>query len=216
MMNCILFRGKVGAVSVAGCQMCLAGSYSDSIASTTCQKCTAGKASPAKGADAAAACVDCPTGSYSKVVGASVCFKCQEGKYENSTGKSVCTNCPSNSLSAEGSIVQSQCKCKTGYDGPNSTLCAVCVVGKFSSIAGTPTCTSCPDTTTTKSTGSDAWDVSYRLFFVPIKRVHARGRACVTLPHSSTNCLTHSDCLTRPLTHSTHPIPHSLTQSLPH
>lgn len=152
------FSSAVGAVSVAGCQMCLAGSYSDSTASTTCQKCTAGKASLAQGADAAAACVDCPTGSYSKDDGASVCFKCQEGKYENSTGKSVCTDCPSNSVSAEGSILQSHCKCKTGYDGANSTLCAVCVVGKFSSIAGTPTCTSCPDTTTTKSTGSDAWD----------------------------------------------------------
>ena len=55
----------------------------------------------------------------------------------------LCTKCPENAISPVGST--SNCKCKSGFSGPNGEICTACLAGKYKNTTGSSQCTSCPD-----------------------------------------------------------------------
>ncbi|KAJ1490359.1 hypothetical protein T484DRAFT_1935230, partial [Baffinella frigidus] len=100
------------------------------------------------------------------------CVACTAGTYKSVMGSAVCTSCPSNAVSAEGSI---NCGCPAGFTGDaasggsctacvagtytsgmDSAACSTCPAGKYAATAGTADCSTCPSGSSVSVTGSVA------------------------------------------------------------
>ena len=57
---------------------------------------------------------------------------------------SECVLCPSNSMSAIGSMFYIDCQCNAGYSGPSGGPCNACPAGSFKAVTGSASCVVCP------------------------------------------------------------------------
>ena len=95
-------------------------------------------------------CHACPVGKSTLFTGSTSdedCYTCAADKYVNFNGS--CIHCPSNSISAEGSVGVASCTCQYGFTAYDMILeinseCVPCGEGKYKSEAGNHHCTSCP------------------------------------------------------------------------
>ena len=102
---------------ISACQLCAAGTYSDSQKSSRCSSCPSGSFSPYNGSSG---CSACPKGTYSPDTGATECSSCPEGTYYSHRG--------ANSSSA--------CRlCRAGeYSGLSAAYCSACVSGTYTKV----------------------------------------------------------------------------------
>ena len=73
----------------------------------------------------------------------------QANTYQAILGGS-CTTCPSNTISAAGSLLQTDCLCKQGFQGADGTHCTPCAVAQYKDVDGSSECLSCPANTTSR------------------------------------------------------------------
>ena len=78
----------------------------------------------------------CPSGSPAEL-------PCGEGTYSDEPGKASCKACQANSVSVVAATNISDCKCNTGYTGPDGGSCSPCGQGKYKDVTGSGLCSSC-------------------------------------------------------------------------
>jgi hypothetical protein len=154
------------------CQACDAGTWSDTVGSSSsfnCTKCKYGTYSTAAGAPLISTCNACPPGTKSQVQGApnsKVCERCEMGKVSKA-GASICTNCLRGQFTlATGESSCSKCivgrygidvtvadtangcvKCPVGWkrseDNIDLSKCVQCELGETTSREGSTSCSFC-------------------------------------------------------------------------
>jgi len=74
------------------------------------------------------------------------CSLCLAGTYKDGHGSGICTSCPTNSVSAAGSIIDTACQCNAGFSGPAGGPCVACAAGTFKAASGSAACAAygCP------------------------------------------------------------------------
>ncbi|KAJ1471190.1 hypothetical protein T484DRAFT_1597831, partial [Baffinella frigidus] len=112
------------------CQSCPLNSYSvqSSDELVDC-KCLAGFV----GVDGAI-CTSCIASTYKELTGDGSCSLCATDTYSAvvaSTSMSTCLVCPSNTFSAQGSNELVDCKCLSGFTGPDGFACNACSAGSY-------------------------------------------------------------------------------------
>lgn len=108
-----------------------AGTYADTVGTTSCVSCPAGTYSTTKLSDSVSNCLPCPIGFFS-FGGAIACTKCQNGSITESIGASICSLCPSGTYANVSSCVQ----CPSGTYQPKSGAssindCISCPPGQY-------------------------------------------------------------------------------------
>ena len=88
-------------------------------------------------------CSVCSPGKFSATSGLSECSLCASGKYQAGKGSIVCDACPSNSNAPEASDERRDCKCNTGWTGPDGEHCTQCEAGKYKIASGDAACSEC-------------------------------------------------------------------------
>ena len=162
-----------GASSLAACQRCAAGQFSDA-AGTKCYDCAVGKYT---GSSSGSVCQSCLPGSYAGTTGSSACSLCEPGTYINSSAVSSCLSCAAGTFSStNASLACAACPsgkiswaqsttcytCPAGKFSATSAVvsyeegCVSCPAGKYSSSPGSITCTACPEGTYSGSPASTA------------------------------------------------------------
>ena len=108
----------------------------------TCVACVAGKFKTNNGSDA---CTQCAAGKHSAVTGATsdTCANCGRDTY-SSVDNSQCEACPSDSVSAPLSSVETDCKCNAGYTGEDGGECTACTADTYKNTTGSAQCLPCP------------------------------------------------------------------------
>ena len=107
-----VFAGSYNNVngSVAGCQPCLAGLYTDTTGQTVCQ--------------------DCPLGRFTNAGSQSQCALCDAGFFGNSTGLTICLGCEAGSVQAlPGQVNCTQCVPGLYQFSTKQTVCLSCSPG---------------------------------------------------------------------------------------
>ena len=74
----------------------------------------------------------------------------------NMTYNNNCTSCQANSTSAIASGAVTDCKCKSGYTGPDGGTCVACGSGKFKTSNGSAPCSPCDQGKYTTETGENS------------------------------------------------------------
>jgi len=83
------------------------------------------------------------------------CQTCSSNTYLQSSG---CVNCPTNSVSAPGSTLVTQCICRAGYNGPHGGPCSPCTfVSATLTCGGTCACSPMTGTGGTITDGPGAY-----------------------------------------------------------
>ena len=150
------------------CQPCEAGTWSDTIGSSSssnCKKCNKGTYSTATGSSSLTSCNACPPGKNSQTIGASnsatckackqgtssnagaiACSPCSVGKHQNQPGSATCISCVPGTNQPD--VGQTDCKeCLTGRASKTSananTECEACSEGRYQLDAGQTMCLSC-------------------------------------------------------------------------
>ena len=93
-----------------------------------------------------ASCSKCGSGKYKPNIGNENCLDCARGKFSstlNATNKDVCQSCPLNSTTDINNSKITDCKCESGFHGPNGENCVKCEAGKYKPVIGSITCTDC-------------------------------------------------------------------------
>ena len=105
------------------------------------------------------ACTGCLPGTFKVTNGSAACTDCLTGKYSNVTAATTlhtCNVCPSNhsnsSVVRSGNI--SDCKCESGYTGPDGGGCTACPVGTIKALQGPGPCADCPAGTYSNGTAA--------------------------------------------------------------
>ncbi|KAJ1474532.1 hypothetical protein T484DRAFT_3254951, partial [Baffinella frigidus] len=132
------------------CSPCEAGDYKDST-DAACTACPSNAVS-AEGSTSLSACT-CPAGFTGDPGSGGSCVQCGPDTYKNVGGSAACTLCPSNAVSAEGSM---GCVCPEGFSGDAGAgeSCVACVAGTFKPFNGSETCLSCPSDGVSAEEGS--------------------------------------------------------------
>jgi hypothetical protein len=139
------------------CQVCPAGSFSDTngplrVGASTCSLCSPGKHSPFAEGDV---CLDCFFGEFAPLAGLSFCTQCEPGRFSDATGASVCARCPHGMGSDAAAI--SCTVCLVGRFSDDSELnCRECTQGKFQPDTGQTACAHCPIGSSTDEYGATA------------------------------------------------------------
>jgi len=87
-------------------------------------------------------CVACEPGHFKSERGDSNCNPCPESTFAPNSNTIQCQDCPDFSFSEEGSISQSDCKCRAGYEKVNGA-CSPCQAGHFKGFVGDDLCQPC-------------------------------------------------------------------------
>jgi hypothetical protein len=137
-----MYSETVGATAVGDCQTCPSNTQSavGSTAPTSCV-CNLGFTGPDGGT-----CDACVAGKYKDSIGTAACTACAAGTYlttTSATSAGTCAPCPADSSSLSGSSASSNCRCKSGYTGPDGGPCSRCVAGKYKIDVGSHGCTDC-------------------------------------------------------------------------
>ena len=68
-------------------------------------------------------------------------------EYSTSVFAEICNRCPPHTVSGEGSVSRTDCKCQAGYTGPDGGWCSACAVGTIKTTVGSESCVPCPNNT---------------------------------------------------------------------
>ena len=117
-----------------------------------CEACVEGKF---KNETSNSACLDCKAGTFSDSTQTINCDLCAENTYQPLEGQTVCQDCITNSVSGNGSSIESQCECILGFTR-NGNSCEPCLVGYYKDIISNEACSACPSGYTTSATSSSA------------------------------------------------------------
>ena len=115
--------------------------------------------------DVTATCTACDSGKFSGQIKSSTCIDCAAAQYSLQAAP-VCTDCPSNSNSPALSNKSTDCKCNTGYSGPDGEACSACEAGKYKAIKGHSDCLECPQHTYNPQTASNRSDACLACPFI--------------------------------------------------
>ena len=145
--------GYYGNIGDASCQLCPAGSITNtgtSAGATTCTECAAGNYSESSNV---ASCQLCPAGSITGIIGtgATTCTECAAGNYSESSNVASCSTCTSipnaTTVQCTNSTDQTIVTCDAGYYGnPGDATCKLCAAGSITNTGtatGATTCTAC-------------------------------------------------------------------------
>ena len=137
------------------CGPCHNGTYS-ATASTTCTLCPNNTYSPLASPDVldcicnagyigadGGPCVACSPGTFKDTTGSAAPMPCSAGTYADESGMSFCYSCAPFSDSAAGSNHTTDCKCLSGYAGPDGGPCVACNLGTYKSSPGADLCQPC-------------------------------------------------------------------------
>ena len=115
------------------CKSCVRGKYAEGTINTlqdNCLSCPAGKANTIMASKLQSECATCPQDTYS------------------GSAAGVCESCHNTQNSGAGSIQRSDCKCNSGYTGPDGALsCTMCTAGQYKKDNNPGICTPCPENT---------------------------------------------------------------------
>ena len=149
------------------CTDCDAGKYQERLASTNCTLCQAGKYSVTRTATNETRCQMCPQNQPASLPGSSHfsnctghcqagsfgspqnCTLCPEGTFRTTydamkgVSDSCSRICPLYSSSERGSVQVTDCKCNSGFHGPDGGECVVCQAGKYKAAIGAKQCVQC-------------------------------------------------------------------------
>lgn len=110
-----------------GCEICVAGKFSDTLNNERCKSCAVGSSSSEGSADPIdcaqcemgkagggdETCAECPTGSFANaVIGAGQCLPCAAGRYNSLAGSTsylVCLQCEAGKASEDGTSACTTC-----------------------------------------------------------------------------------------------------------
>ena len=84
----------------------------------------------------------CEPGHFKSERGDSNSNPCPESTFAPNSNTIQCQDCPDFSFSEEGSISQSDCKCRAGYEKVNGA-CSPCQAGHFKGFVGDDLCQPC-------------------------------------------------------------------------
>ena len=68
-------------------------------------------------------------------------------EYSTSVFAEICNRCPPHTVSGEGSVSRTDCKCQAGYTGPDGGWCSACAEGTIKTTIGSELCVPCPNNT---------------------------------------------------------------------
>jgi len=112
------------------CDLCLPGTFSNTIGSKNCKLCEYGYSSSNYESDK---CNLCEKGKYANLLGSSNCIFCNPGNYTEFSGSKNCKICPSGKFNINtGSTTITDCTdCQIGkYSKSGSDICNICELGK--------------------------------------------------------------------------------------
>jgi hypothetical protein len=171
--------GQYSAVSTAPCAMCAVGQFQSSVGQSSCDVCPAGSATNSLVSTGATKCTQCRIGQYSPrpavacavcqagsvtdtltTAGATTCTQCVAGQHSSSPARACsiclrnqysaasatyCEVCHSHSSALLGSTSAADCLCNKGFTaGDNTSICTSCPVDAFKNTLGADACTKCP------------------------------------------------------------------------
>jgi len=125
------------------CDLCPAGSFTNSTRSMTCTPCDAGYSARNMGSTS---CSICSEGTYSSA-GSAACYDCPVGHYASSPGSSKCDQCSPGEFSKERATICQKCGQGTYNSDYASGICTSCGSGFYSPNFGQiskDSCVTCP------------------------------------------------------------------------
>lgn len=135
-LECPLNTSSVAASPALTHCLCLAGHTGND--GSVCAACLQGDFKSSTGS---AACSNCAGGSISTQSAQSACSPCPSGTF-SAPSRRVCISCPEHTRSNKAVVVE-DCKCNTGYTGPDGGACVECSAGKYKVAIGSGVCTLC-------------------------------------------------------------------------